>query len=385
MNEKKEEEFSFCPKCGALMENGICPACSQKTENCQRGVYSSENYPQMPQPQRPQQAQQPQQYGYRDYTQQNSGYPGYPYQNPQYQNQNAYTPYAKPQKKYNGWMIAGIVAGILCLLLLLVGSFFYGYFVMKMAEEEDILSEEYGFEEEWLEDEFASGEEEASEEEYIPSPEDEYYYGPCDYINKDVSYIFLNKTYTNEDPENDIDVIINYPELKGENIPNIESLNAAIEKTALYYAVDFPKESLYAEFGESYAAYITSYVTYNDEDIISIVFDEYVEADDEYRLDLCPVNIDIKNGVILDNNSLLRIDEAFAKEFRKRNNEQNGHIDYLDSLSDKELAEQLNDKYRVIAYYTPLGMEIGLNYSTGGSCGWLTVTYKDYEEYLAKF
>jgi len=124
---------------------------------------------------------------------------------------------------------------------------------------------------------------------------------------------------------------------------------------------------------------------YEKVSVKNVSIDEYVEADDEYRLDLCPVNIDIKNGVILDNNSLLRIDEAFAKEFRKRNNEQNGHIDYLDSLSDKELAEQLNDKYRVIAYYTPLGMEIGLNYSTGGSCGWLTVTYKDYEEYLAKF
>ncbi len=57
----------------------------------------------------------------------------------------------------------------------------------------------------------------------------------------------------------------------------------------------------------------------------------------------------------------------------------------MDSLSDEELAEVLRDKDSVIAYYTPLGMEVGLNYSGGGASGWVTVTYKDYEKYLMKF
>ena len=39
----------------------------------------------------------------------------------------------------------------------------------------------------------------------------------------------------------------------------------------------------------------------------------------------------------------------------------------------------------MIAFYTPLGMEIGLNYEDVGSSGWFTVTYKDYDRYLSKF
>ncbi|MBO5093735.1 MAG: hypothetical protein J6C33_05190 [Lachnospiraceae bacterium] len=426
MNEQNNETYSFCPKCGALMENGVCPHCSEAGS---QGVYSSQHYPQAParddgqgnpcQNQNPcgqgnpYQNQNP--YGQGDpyqsqspygqsnpYQNQNPYGQGSPYQNQIpygqggfYQNpyvQNGYHPYMKPKKDNKIWIILGIAVAALIILLTLVGSYFYGYFITKTISSmdgADFYAGEYNFDD-GGEDEYGrydgTEEESGSEtEQYVPSPDDEYYYGPCDAIDESVDYSFVTKSYSNEDAENDIDIAVNYFELKGENIPNLESLNEAIETAALYYAEDFPKNSYYAEYGNSYCVYTSAYVTYNDADIVSIVLDEYVILDGEYHVDLYPINIDVKNGVILDNASLLSIDEEFAGEFRRRNNEQNGEINYLESLSDKQLADVLRDKNSVVAYYTPLGMEIGLNYSEEGNSGWVTVTYKDYEKYLTNF
>ena len=420
MNEQTGESYSFCPQCGTLMENGVCPECAKKSE--EKGVYSSGHYPKVQEPALPPnryQQEQPNQYGQNPYQGQQNPYgqnvyqgQSNPYgQNPYQGQQNSYNPnmyqpggyygqnyqnsgygqynlYMQPKKDNKVWVIIGIIVAVLVLLGTIIGSFFYGYFLMKLSEEsEDIFAEEYSFDEEleeyYEEDEEGYGYE--PEEDYVPSAEDEYYYGPCDSINTNVPYSFIDKTYTNEDPDNDIDIVIHYLELKGEGIPNLEKLNEALETEALYYVEDFAKDSYMAEYGESFEVYISSYVTYNDENIISIVMDEYVAMDDLYHIDLYPINLDVKNGVVLDNESLLQIDEDFAKEFRKRNNKQNGNIEYLDSLSDEEVAELLQDEYYVIAYYTPLGMEIGMNYSTDTSGGWVTVTYKDYEKYLKKF
>lgn len=434
MNHQTEENYSFCPKCGSLMENGVCPECEKQKE---KGVYSSQNFPQELSGQQPEtsgnyqqtgsygqaygQSQpgayqgqpaagqgqygpgpyqnQPGQYGQNPYWNQQG-----PYQQNTYQNQQGYpvqpgsqgagfNPYMKPKKDNQVWMIVGIVTAIVLILLMIIGSFFYGYFITKLvARPSEFYTGEYGFDDGGRDyggsaraDEEETDAYEEPGEDYVPSLDDEYYYGPCDAINEDVDYSFITKSYNNEDPDNDIDVIINYFELEGESIPNIDELNEALEKVALYYAVDFPQYAAYAEYGESYVAYITSYVTYNDADMISIVLDEYIMVDDRYHVDLYPINIDIKNGVILDNDSLLQIDGDFAEEFRRRNDEQNGSIDYLDGLSDEELTLSLQDGDNMIAFYTPLGMEIGLNYEDVGSSGWFTVTYKDYDRYLSKF
>lgn len=444
MNDQTREDYNFCPKCGTLMENGVCPECSGRHE--EQGVYSSQNYPQdnypqdnhpqgQPQqgngyPQEPQydpygsyqnqqgpyqnqqgpcQNQQNQYYGQQGpcqgqqnayYNQQNQYYGQQgPYQGQQnsYYGQPNYNPYnnniyVKPKKDNNVWVVIGVVVAIIFLIGCAVLSFFYGYWAMKFTTENtDWYAGEYDFDDQgssagsnsWDGDD--GGYDYGEEDDYVPSPDDKYYYGPCDAINENVDYSFVTKSYTNEDPDNNIDVVINYVELKGDGIPNIDQLNEAIEKVALYYAEDFPKYSYYAEYGDSYSVYTTTYVTYNDEDMISIVIDEYVVLDDEYHVDLYPINIDVKNGVVLDNGSLLQIDAEFAREFRRRNDEQNGSVDYLDALSDEELAQVLRDKQSVIAYYTPLGMEVGMNYSDSSTSGWLTVTYKDYEKYLMKF
>ncbi len=496
MNNQTEENFSFCPKCGSLMENGVCPECSRKG---QQGVYSSRNWPgeailqsqdedgtgqenrgqseqnwndlnqgqwnpnqscqnqgqpyqnwgqqdpnqpyqnwngQSPNQPCQNQGQQDPNQPYQNWSGQNPNQPyqnwgqqdpsqsyqnwgqqdpnqswqnwngqsqGQSYQNwqggqqNQYygqqpyqgQNYNNYNPYMKDNKV---WIIVGVTIGIIFLFLFVFGGFFYGYTMTRLMSTTDYMGGEYGDYRDYgrdsdnSDDRYTDDDGDVSpgeDEDYVPSPEDEYYYGPCNAIDESVGYSFVTKSYTNEDPDNDIDIIVNYVELKGDDIPNIDNLNEALESVALYYAVDFPQ--YYGEYGNSYAVYNTAYVTYNDEDIVSIVMDEYVVMDDEYHVDLYAINIDVKNGVILDNDSLLKIDAEFAEEFRERNNEQNGNIDYLDSITDEELTLTLQDNTSMIAYYTPLGMEVGFNYADYGSSGWLTVTYKDYAKYQDKF
>lgn len=122
------------------------------------------------------------------------------------------------------------------------------------------------------------------------------------------------------------------------------------------------------------------YVTYMDEEKISVVFSERGFANGSGIAYLYSINIDIENGVILDNSSIINMDDEFAVEFRRRNQEQNDADGYVDILSDQEVVEYLNSDTMGIVFFTPLGLEVGINIDGG----WYTVTYKDYEKYLKK-
>ena len=39
----------------------------------------------------------------------------------------------------------------------------------------------------------------------------------------------------------------------------------------------------------------------------------------------------------------------------------------------------------LILFYTPLGLEVGYNYETDSSQGWVTVTFTDYEKFAKSF
>ena len=88
----------------------------------------------------------------------------------------------------------------------------------------------------------------------------------------------------------------------------------------------------------------------------------------------------MENGVILDNENILSIDDTFSVEFRKQSDIQNGEIVYLTSMTDQEITALFNSP-DIIVFYTPKGMEIGFNYDEG----WVTVTYEEYEQYLKVF
>ena len=126
-------------------------------------------------------------------------------------------------------------------------------------------------------------------------------------------------------------------------------------------------------------------MTYMDEEKLSSVFKEDLYLTDEnggqiVDYYLYSLNIDMEKGVVLDNRSMIDTDDDFSVDFRQRSDRQNGEISYLTSLSDQEITDYFESD-DIIVFYTPLGMEIGFNYEYG----WVTVTYRDYEQYLKVF
>ncbi|MDE6740010.1 MAG: hypothetical protein K2K07_13070, partial [Lachnospiraceae bacterium] len=124
------------------------------------------------------------------------------------------------------------------------------------------------------------------------------------------------------------------------------------------------------------------YVAYMDEEKFIIVFHETISCYYFTDVFLYSINIDMENGIILDNESLLNIDDDFSVDFRKRSEIQNSETStrYLSMMTDQEITKHFKSS-DIIVFYTPIGMEIGFNFDEG----WVTVTYEDYEKYLKVF
>ena len=95
----------------------------------------------------------------------------------------------------------------------------------------------------------------------------------------------------------------------------------------------------------------------------------------------------MKTGKILKNSDILNIDDSFAKDFRERSITQNGKDSIVSKWDDSTIEKSLESEDLLILFYTPLGMEVGVNVDkSNGSdysdTGWVTVTYKDYEKYM---
>lgn len=205
------------------------------------------------------------------------------------------------------------------------------------------------------------------------------YYELKDAVIEGLSYevAFRNYDYVHPDNENIIIQFV-YPIVSGSNVPNIDSVNDAIQKemqVVSEYVASIPD---YLGADESYQFEGTGYVTYMSESVLSVVYVEYGYMNGEYLESyIVPVNIDMRSGLIMNNEQLLEINDQFSVDFRRRCEEQNGENQYLSMLSDQDITSYLTDKDYMIAFYTPLGMEIGFNFYDG----WVTVTYQDYKKF----
>ena len=180
-------------------------------------------------------------------------------------------------------------------------------------------------------------------------------------------------------------LMADYPVISGDEVPNLDKLNQAVRKE-LDRVIDLFEKDYKKHVQEDEDAYfvatLSGYVTYMDEDKLSVIYQEELYHDMGGGVYLICVNVDMKNGVVLDNKEILKIDDAFSIDFRERSDEQNGEIDSLNYMTDQEITDYFNSD-DVIVFYTPKGMEIGFNYEDG--YGWVTVTYEEYEEYLKVF
>lgn len=316
------------------------------------------------------------------------------------------------KKEWSGGKIAAAIVGSLAAVIILCVAFVASVFHLsevleKLSDEEYEVTAFWDFEA--AEDEYSDAEdsdeeeadeeedseedsvrkrrrarenEEDSEEDSDKEPdfyEDEYYEFE-DAVKEDLSYEISFEDYERNDflegEEGAFLMECRYPVVSGD-VPNLEGINAAIsaEKSMIEEHVTHVAE--YLGSGE-YEYLATGYVTYMSEELLSIAYVEYVYLDGEFfESYVVSVNVDMETGMILKNNQLLDVDDAFSVEFRKRCEKQNGEIDSISYLSDQEITEYLTNEESLIVFYTPIGIEVGFNHYDG----WVTVTYSDYQKY----
>lgn len=219
---------------------------------------------------------------------------------------------------------------------------------------------------------------------YVPSSEDEYYQELADDPNTELPYTLKWFDYSYEDGKNGVSLLAFYPEIAGEKIPHLDSLNETIRLAAVQMMARY--KDLYgipAESDSYYDSVINGFVTYKSEEMLSIVFWENIQIDDSYCQDLFSLNIDLLNGQIMDNSGIVKYDRSLAQKFRELDRKQNGSSSSSAYLSDEELLSYLADSRYNIIFYTPVGLEIGYNYMLeSGEFGYTTVTLKQYGNFV---
>ncbi len=140
----------------------------------------------------------------------------------------------------------------------------------------------------------------AQEEDYLPDENDIYYDHLVDAIDNSLSYSVEKEEYNYSDVDKNVDIHIDYVQIKDSDIDKQDSINSYIEDSALFFLKNY---AAHPENGnvEECMINIKSYVTYMSEDVMSVVLDEKVNIQGILYLDLICINIDIPSGQILDN------------------------------------------------------------------------------------
>lgn len=255
---------------------------------------------------------------------------------------------------------------------------------LEKNRQDNSSAEEYSYEnpEEWEDflkeyeeyDEYEYDDDYYEDDVYEPSPEDDFYVELADAVRDDLSYSVDFVDYEHYDAENNVYIWIQYVELSGD-IPLIDQINEYLEEGAMYYAQQFDSMET-----SDLTLTAVSYVTYMDEETLSVVVDEGFSTDDYIQYDLYCMNFDLTTGTLLYNTEIIEASEELAEAFRDQSDYQNGKTTAVSQYSDKEIAEFMKDEDDLILYYTPVGLEIGYNHPEG----WITATLKEYQQYLKK-
>lgn len=206
----------------------------------------------------------------------------------------------------------------------------------------------------------------------------EYYTELYSAVRDDLTYSLemTSGYYAPEEYENVL-VSIAYPVLSG-SVPNLDRINEILEYEFSYY-VNYFEETFSATIQQDgyYIILADCYITYMDEKVMSVVFQEEVALQDYTAINFYCLNFDVENGRVLNNTEILDMDEEFAIDFRRRELAENGS-ESLPDYTDQEILQLLRDEKYLVIFYTPLGMEVGLN--LGDVVTYMT--YSDYEKYL---
>lgn len=215
-----------------------------------------------------------------------------------------------------------------------------------------------------------------------------YYSGPYNALRNDLSYeiSFANESYYALDTGVQILISIEYPQIVSEDIPYVDRINADLRQEYEFYYETFEDsfKPLVRSTEDTYYVVIDSYVTYMDEDILSIVYKESVylslQNDPFQDLSFYCINIDLHTGEMMENTEILHVDEAFVATLRDRELIEN-ESRVLGDFSDEEIIEMLMDEGYLVLFYTPMGMEVGLNLGERV----IYFMYDDYQQFLNTF
>lgn len=283
----------------------------------------------------------------------------------------------EPRRNQDGYLIA-VCVGVAAFMVLLGLSFFL--ITNDDGSWKTVFSEQHQAESGDRQDDSAA--EMGKNDAYEPSPSDEYYKEITDALRGDLPYGIEWVESDLSRKQEDASFYALYPQLTGD-IPNRKELNRSIEEAALAYRD-------YCQFAIEAAGFSTchvqsfGYVTFMSEDVMSIVFDERIYLNETKLPGLCAINIDVRTGTLLSNQEMVSYTDTLTRKFRSQNSVQNGDKMDLAEWPD-ELIGQLLASEAGVVFYTPVGLEIGFNYSgTNGMSGWVTVTVKNYEQFLKK-
>lgn len=355
--------YDFCPRCGGLMKDKVCLACGYEKKPGEQGSVPDFNVT-------PAAA---------DFAGAEGGQKGKLYQDgisgngaggagSSFQENALQTPV---HKNHRG-LIIGICAGGLIFLLLLCLAIYLivsGWRTANSGEKEFLVNE--------LSDDsaaFSDGE----EQEYVPDPSDEYYVEFADAVRDDLSYGINWEEYHTESADGSDYFGAVYPEVTG-NFPNAAQVNEALKEMGLRSLPGY--QYLLEEGAGSCEVYSVAYVTLMDEEILSVLYADYIYINDACLPQICDLNVNVRTGEVLDHEDMISYTPKLAKRVCSQNEAQNSTDLEGIGLTQEDVLGLLQSEDGV-AFYTPVGLELGFNYYLdNGNYGWLTVTIKDYEEY----
>lgn len=209
---------------------------------------------------------------------------------------------------------------------------------------------------------------------YEPSAEDDYYVELADALRDDLSYSVDFEEYTHSDYDNSVYISVWYAQVS-DDLANSDTINECLMDSALYYAYMYESDHI-----SDFMLEVESFVTYMDEETLSVVVDEYIYYGNDVKYNLYCMNFDLKTGSLLNNTDIIDVSDELVDAFIEQSIYQNGYTISVSDYSEEEIAAFMRDEDSLILFYTPVGLEIGYNHPNG----WVTATLKDYQCFLKK-
>ncbi|MDE7320109.1 MAG: hypothetical protein K2N46_10310 [Lachnospiraceae bacterium] len=350
-----QDGYGFCPRCGAVMQEGVCRSCGYSTRRDADWQGSSA-------------------------WQTGSGWQEPFHGQAQTGGQEpSLRPVKKQKKPGRGRVVAFTCAGIGILFLIAIIVFMVISIRRVFDEVQKNTMPGYGYDsgngyfgygnpyDDSLPDGY--GDYDDSNGYYKPDEKDDYYEEITDATSQDLDYKVIWESVSMRPDDSDDSCTYDgvYPVLRdeeGQEEEKFSSMNQKIRDMVCKYKDKY----------RDYASGISSsgYVTYMDEEKISVVVRHsfYEKKTTIPRVEAITLRVD--TGEVISHEEMAQVDEELAWQFRSRNSHQNGTVEFVDELSDEKLMEYLKDEEDSVMFYTPVGLEVGFNYDGG----WVTVTLK---------